>query len=94
MTAHIIYRYDLDILAAPNVIPMPEGATILHVDNVNDQLAVWARVKPDARIVQRRLAVVGTGDAMAPESALGQHVGSAVLVGGRVVAHVFDLGVA
>ncbi len=94
MTEHIIYKYTLDFEVTANIVPMPKGATILHVQAVNDQICVWARVKPDAPSVKRKLAVIGTGNPMPPSVAPGQHVGSAVLLGGRLVAHIFDLGVA
>lgn len=92
MTDHIIYKYLLDFDKVDHVIPMPEGATILYVAAPNDQLAVWAHVKPDAPVVNRALAVIGTATPLPPEVTLGQHVGSATVLGGQVVAHVFDIG--
>lgn len=94
MTDYIIYKYDLDAYVVDNVIPMPYGAIILYVASVNDQLALWARVDPVASVVDRRLSVIGTGTPLPPENTLGRHVGSAALLNGRLVAHVFDLGVA
>ena len=92
MTDYIIYKYDLDAYVVDNVIPMPEGAIILHVAAVNDQLAMWARVDPNARVVERHLSVIENGTPVALGTAWGQHVGSGVLLGGQLVAHVFDLG--
>lgn len=93
MTPHVIYKYGLPGTQGVVRISMPEGATILKVASVNDVVCLWARVKPDQRIVKRKLALVGTGESMEPDAALGIYVGSAITLNGRLVWHVFDLGI-
>lgn len=93
MTDYIIYKYTLPGQQGAFDLNMPEGALVLHVASVNDVVCLWARVKPDATIVTRTFAVVGTGEAMEKASALGSHVGTAVTLNGQLTWHVFDLGV-
>lgn len=90
MTEHIIYKYTLQGIEGQTIIEMPDGAFILHVASVNDVVCVWACVDPDEPIVKRTLALVGTGSLYSPS---GLYVGSAITLNGRVVWHVFDLGV-
>ena len=94
MTAHVIYKYGLPGIEGRVTLKMPEGATIMHVASVNDIVCVWVRVKPDRPVVDRTLALVGTGSSMEPEVALGLYIGSAITLNGRLVWHAFDLGTA
>lgn len=93
MTDHIIYKYTLPGEQGAFDLKMPEGATVLHVASVNDVVCLWIRVKPDAPIVARTFAVVGTGESMEKAAALGAHIGTAVTLNGQLTWHVFDLGV-
>ena len=86
-----IYKYVLDILDVQD-IEMPAGAKILCVENVNDTECMWVRVKTDAKMETRRVLIVGTGHPLNVGTA--KYVGTAPTVGGRLVWHVFDAGVA
>lgn len=90
-----IYKYQVrsgrDGLFEP--IPMPVGATVLSVDAQKDQLYVWAMV--DAELVNselRTFAVYGTGWDIDPvEGKDLKFVGTALMHGGLLVWHVFEL---
>ncbi len=95
MTDYLILKYPLSLDVVNQTVLMPEGAIILLVAAPNDQLALWARVSPDAVKVARELVVIGTGVDLPPalEADPEQyHVGSVAMMGGQLVAHVFDLG--
>lgn len=85
---HTIYKYVLDV-EDEQQLPMPKGATILHVASVSDQVTLWALVDPDAPVVNRKFVIHGTGhDVTEPD----QYVGTAITMNGRLVWHVFDRG--
>jgi hypothetical protein len=92
MSAHVIYKYILPSDQGLVDLNMPEGATILHVDSVNDSVVLWARVKPMAPFVKRRLSVIGQGVPFDVDTALGLFVGVAVTLNGLAPWFVFDLG--
>lgn len=91
MTPHTIYKYTLD--EGQHLITMPKGATILHVESVNDVVRMWVMVQPTGESEKRRIATVMTGYNLLPEEAEGDYIGTAVCLNGRMVWHVFDLGV-
>lgn len=72
-------------------IQMPQGATVLHVDNQRGTTVLWAMVNPKAKVVERKFRLAGTGhviDDAKPE----QHIGSFQMRDGLLVFHLFDLG--
>ncbi len=91
MTPHTIYKYDLE--EGQNLISMPKGAIILHVESVNDVPRMWVQVQAGGAIENRRIAMVMTGHNLDPEELQGKYIGTAVCLNGREVWHVFDLGV-
>lgn len=91
MTPHTIYKYDLE--EGQNVISMPKGAIILHVESVNDVVRMWVQVQAAGESEKRRIDMVMTGYNLEPEQLRGKYIGTAVCVNGRLVWHVFDLGV-
>lgn len=88
----MIYKYTLDVTQPVNRVQMPKGAKILHVASVNDQVCVWARVIPTAPLVDRSLSMVDTGEPLLADHKTSRYIGTAVLVSGQLVVHVFDLG--
>lgn len=91
MTPHTIYKYDLE--EGHHVIIMPKGAVILHVESVNDVVRMWVQVQAAGESEKRRISMVMTGHNLEPEELQGKYIGTAVCVNGRLVWHVFDLGV-
>lgn len=87
MTVFRIWKY---ILAITDVQEMwiPAGAEFLAVAEQERELCLWAKVDPDADLMLRRIAVVGTGNPCQLEALF---VGSVVMSYG-LVWHVFDGG--
>jgi hypothetical protein len=83
-----IWRFDFDV-ADEVVLSIPLPARILpHVHaNSPGSLTVWAEVTPGCDPVDRRLAVVGTGNPM--PLGLGVYLGTAVAP--PLVWHVFEV---
>lgn len=67
-------------------IMVPDGAEFLCAREQFDHICVWYRCDPQARLVERVLAIVGTGHP-APED--GRYLGTASLSGGQLMFHVF-----
>lgn len=83
----VVWKYDL----APglNELPMPEGGEILTAAAQLDTPVIWAKVDPDRTRVRRTVLAVATGQRV---DALGAYVGTALLLGGNFVLHIFDQG--
>lgn len=85
-----IWKYPLNIVDE-QIIEMPNGASILHVDGQDGRLCVWARVDPEAEKVWRRFSVRGTGHTV-EKGQLAEHspryLGTAEV--GPFVWHVFE----
>lgn len=88
----IIYKYIIPVETQHCVLAIPEGATILHVESVNDQVCMWMCVDPNAPLVDRGIGVMTTGAELPDTVAKGTFIGTAVTLSGRVVYHLFDLG--
>ena len=86
-----IYKYKIRIEDLQE-ITMPICAEVLSVQVIDDTPYIWALVDTTENVVDRRLAIVGTGTPyeLAPLEA--EFVGTFQLLGGRCVFHLFDLG--
>lgn len=71
---------------ARNMLPI--GAKLLSVHAQGSDLCLWALVDTEADLENREFVIVGTGHEV-PEHA-GEFVGTALLVGGQLVLHVFE----
>ncbi len=81
-----VWKFSLE-LAEVQVVPMPSGAQLLHVDMQGGTLNVWALVDPTADPEERKIAVVGTGHP-APSPGIAAYVGTAM--DRPFVWHVFE----
>jgi len=68
-------------------IDVPMGSEFLCTHTQNEMLCVWYKCDPTAPKEQRRVAIVGTGHSAETEGA--DYLGSCLLMGGRLVLHVF-----
>lgn len=68
-------------------VPMPDGAHILCAREQGNDICVWFRCDPKQPMRPRRIAVVGTGH---PAPDTGNYLGSASLMGGSLIFHVFE----
>lgn len=69
-------------------IEVPEGAELLCAREQHEQICVWFRCNPSAPKELRDIAIVGTGHP-APNSE-GRYIGTASLMGGNLMFHVFE----
>jgi hypothetical protein len=72
-------------------ISMPAGASVLSVHERNGDLCLWALIDPDATREMREFRVHGTGHPV-PEDRPLRFIGTAHLMGGALVFHVFEPG--
>lgn len=100
---HTIYKYELALRDVQRV-RMPAGAVLLHVGTQRiatlevvssyaataDVLMLWAHVDPSAKVVERLIAVVGTGNPAPDDLDEAKYVGTTQC--GAFVWHVFDGG--
>lgn len=84
-----IWKFQLPVYGV-NRVSMPIDAQIIHVDNQDGKLCVWAEVSFPAPTLEVRLCVVGTGNPL-PDPFEGHrwtHVGSAIV--DPFVWHVYE----
>ena len=81
-----IYKY---ILKPEISIRIPEQSQLLSVHEQNGEVCLWALVNPQNIDETRTFAVFGTGHRV-PEDHI--FVGTALLEGGSLVFHVFEIG--
>lgn len=88
-----VFKYPIPFRAIHNdgqgdyfILDMPEGAEPLAVQMQDGTPTMWAKVHPDAQIVERRFYVCGTGHDIHPGA--GRHVGTFQVLG--MVFHVFE----
>jgi len=83
-----IWKYTLepDCLS----IAMPVGSKILYAREQRDQICIWALVDPEAKTETKQFEVYATGHDV-PDR-YGEYIGSAHIMGGTFIFHVFELG--
>lgn len=83
-----VYKYPLNV--EHPVIKMPLGAEILAVREQGDEICVWAKVDTaQTASALRAFNVYGTGHPIT-DSPSAEYLGTAMLMGGRLVLHVFE----
>lgn len=75
----------------PCYIEIPDGSRIIHIDNQQGALQLWAEVPAGTETILRAFHVIYTGDEV-PES--GTWVGTTLTYGGNLVRHVYELKIA
>lgn len=83
-----VWKYALE--STNQTIDMPAGAKILTVQSQYESPVIWALVEPEMPTESRKFVVYGTGHP-APEA--GQYLGTFQIEKGRLVFHVFEVGV-
>lgn len=86
--ASSIYKYKLRVIHEQDIV-MPKGATILHADEQDSELVLWANVKHGVGDELRRFRVIGTGEPIETFSLDGYEHVNTVLSSSRLVLHVF-----
>ena len=84
----MIYKYKLDLIGH-QVITMPVGARVLHVDCQRGDLCVWVLVNPDPRMGKedRTFRIFGTGHVITGITGL-TYLGTVIIE--PYVWHVFE----
>lgn len=86
-----VYKYPIPT-ETDFVIEMPSGSSLLSVQLQHEHPQLWALVDPSAPLVQRRLALYGTGHDIPSTTKTGMFVGTFQVRCGLLVFHLFDLG--
>lgn len=91
-----IWKFPLRVTDTQTVM-MPYGARILCVqtqpDGEDSTVCLWATVYPQARMVERRIYMFGTGHPMPTQHPVPpQYIGTFQLSQGALVFHVFAGG--
>lgn len=84
---NVVWKYELDITDLQRVT-MPDEAEILTVQVQGGTPYMWARVNPNAIMVDRWFATHGTGR-LIPETT-DTYIGSYQIESGVLVFHVFE----
>jgi hypothetical protein len=84
-----VFKYSLQpMVMGETAIKMPVGADPLHIAVQNGYPQLWAKVDPDAPIVDRRIVALGTGHPFG--GAEGKYLGTTIHANGHLVIHFFD----
>ena len=81
----VIYKYPL-IVTDIQIVLLPEGAQILHVDVQNHCLCLWALVDPEAPLYPQTIEVIGTGNTILTIGTI-KHIGTVLMA--PFVWHIF-----
>ncbi len=83
-----IYKYQMnadDVI----VVEIPKDAKILTVQMQGETPCIWAAVNPDARKVERRFRMYGTGHPIDENLTL-EYIDTFQMHGGMLVFHLFE----
>lgn len=87
-TAKSIWKFPMEIQGSIRLW-MPTGAVILDIQTQLGELCLWALVDPGAKPEWRHFALRGTGHTFTDDA--GVYIGTALMLGGSLVWHVFEL---
>jgi hypothetical protein len=87
-----VFKYVLPMHLSNNIaIKMPPGAKVLTCREQDGNICLWVQVDPMLLASEDRIfSYFGTGHPM-PENANLKYVGTAMLSGGGLVIHVFEV---
>lgn len=72
-------------------VSIPEGATILTAREQGDDICIWAEVYTENPLETRTFEIFGTGHDIPVGIMIDRkYIGTAVLLGGRYVFHVYE----
>ncbi len=85
-----VFKYEVAVSDYPE-LEMRIGAYILSFQVQHDCLCIWAIVNPDEGDETRRFRLVGTGHEIEESESQLKYIGTAQLLDGAVVFHLFEL---
>jgi hypothetical protein len=85
----VVYKYPLP--EVDNVLELPVGARLLHVDAQHGAPMLWAMVEPGPDVEARRILIAGTGQPIDVEQEALTHISTFLVSGGIFVSHAFEV---
>lgn len=86
-----VWKFVLKMVTSEQVVEMPYGARILHVDMQYNTPVLWALVDPqETEADKRRFLIAETGQSIDYQRISG-HISTLLLNGGRYAVHVFEM---
>jgi hypothetical protein len=90
MSRRAVWKYPISLDGGITRYQIPEGARLLHCAEQAGSICLWFEVRPDEiRTQQRAFRIFGTGDAAIDDHLT--YVGTALLSGGSLVFHVYEV---
>lgn len=83
-----IHKYQFNLVNEHLVIPMSEGAEIIHFSIQDTSPTLWAVVDETAERVDRHFWVIGSGQGLPPGMSAKNHIGTIQL--GSYAWHLFE----
>ena len=89
-----IHKYQFEAGKLEQEFVMPEGATVLSVQNQNEKLTMWAAINTGARLEKRRFTIALAGREEPKLRDVGRYlmkfIGTVQFDDGNFVCHVFE----
>lgn len=83
-----IYKYAVPLIGG-FTLELPKYANILHIAEVNGTIYLWARVDPEAPMVQREFRIFATGQDLPNDNNI-LYLKTIIMHGGALVWHLFE----
>lgn len=85
-----IYKYPVKMVG-DQLIKIPVGAEILHVDLQFEGIYMWALCDPSGELEERKIVIIGTGHPI-PNQVVDKlhHLGTVPMSGGSLIWHIFE----
>lgn len=85
-----VFKYPVKIVDHVS-IGMPEGARLLSFQCQGEQPCLWALVDPTAKKETRNFRFVGTGHPIEESPGSLRFIGTAQMMGGSLIWHLFEV---
>jgi len=82
----VIYKYPIEKITNSQTVMLPKSARILHINEQNNNLYLWAEVNPSNELESRTIRIYGTGN----EVEGGIYINTLLRFGGHLVLHFYE----
>lgn len=86
-----VYKYIVNMQRDTSTIHLPAGARILSFKYQHGALCFWALVNPQTYTEERQFRVVGTGHSIDIPSEKLHFIGTAQMLNGDLIWHLFEI---